>query len=137
MLVEIGGKQLIRRKEQLFALLLLSVILGSCTFFAWNNRLIFVGDSTKTSECYILDFEEMNQKDWHVLTLRENEVLSVEYSIYKGRVDFSIEAGGDTSVFKGNNIDSGKFELIVPSDGEYEIVVNAKHASGMLEIKKQ
>lgn len=79
----------------------------------------------------------MNQKDCHVLTLRENEVLSVEYSIYKGRVDFSIEAGGDTSVFKGNNIDSGKFELIIPSDGEYEIVVNAKHASGMLEIKKQ
>lgn len=137
MLVEIGGKQLIRRKGQLFALLLLSVIWGSCTFFAWNNRLIFVGDSTKTSECYILDFEEMNQKDCHVLTLRENEVLSVEYSIYKGRVDFSIEAGGDTPVFKGNNIDSGKFELIIPSDGEYEIVVNAKHASGMLEIKKQ
>ncbi len=137
MLVEIGGKQLIRRKGQLFALLLLSVIWGSCTFFAWNNRLLFVGDSTKTSECYILDFEEMNQMDCHVLTLRENEVLSVEYSIYKGRVDFSVEAGSDTSVFKGNNIDSGKFELIIPSDGEYEIVVNAKHASGVVEIKKQ
>ena len=120
---------MIRRKGQLFALLLLSVIWGSCTFFAWNNRLLFVGDSTKTSECYILDC--------HVLTLRENEVLSVEYSIYKGRVDFSVEAGSDTSVFKGNNIDSGKFELIIPSDGEYVIVVNAKHASGVVEIKKQ
>ena len=39
--------------------------------------------------------------------------------------------------FLMNIIDSGKFELIIPSDGEYEIVVNAKHASGMLEIKKQ
>ncbi len=58
-------------------------------------------------------------------------------SIYKGCVDFSIEARSDTSVFKESNIDSGKFELIIPSDGEYEIVVNAKHASGMQEIKKQ
>ena len=76
MLVEIGGKQLIRRKEQLFALLLLSVILGSCTFFAWNNRLLFVGDSTKTSECYIL--ERCTENDLSYVLIDDNYEQTVE-----------------------------------------------------------
>ena len=78
----------------------------------------------------------MNQMDCHVLTLRENEVLSVEYSIDRGNVDLVIGLEKEKPIYKGNDIEDGKFEVIVPRDGEYRITVKAKHAIGSIAIKK-
>ena len=118
-------------------LLLVAVLLGMATFYIWNNRVVFRGTSTKTTDCYILQFEKMNQTDSHVLLLEKNDVLDVEYSIDEGKMDFTIEKENAKPVYKGNDIAGGKFEVIVPEDGAYKITVKAKYASGMILIKTE
>lgn len=107
------------------------------TIYYWNNRVVFIGTSTKTTDCYILQFEKMNQTDSHDLLLEKNDVLDVEYSIDKGKMDFTIEKENEKPIYKGNDIAGGKFEVIVPEAGAYKITVKAKNASGMIMIKTQ
>ena len=78
----------------------------------------------------------MNQTDSHDLLLEKNDVLDVEYSIDKGKMDFTIEKENAKPIYKGNDIVGGKFEVIVPEAGAYKITVKAKNASGMIMIKK-
>ena len=68
--------------------------------------------------------------------LEKDDVLSVEYSIDRGNVDLVIGLEKEKPIYKGNDIEDGKFEVIVPREGEYKITVEAKHAIGLIAIKK-
>lgn len=125
---------MIKTKRTSFILHLLIIIFWLSTLYLWNNRPVFVGNRTKTSDCYILQFEEMNQTDSHVLMLEKDDVLSVEYSIEKGKMDFYIGQENEKPIYKGNDIAGGKFEVTVPENGTYQISVKAKHASGNISI---
>jgi len=114
---------LIKRKRTLFILLLVIILLWMSNLYIWNNRSVFVGDKTKTSDCYMLQIEEMNQTDSHVLILEKNDVLSVEYSIEKGKLDFYIGQENERPIYRGNDIAGGKFEVIIPKKGAYQISV--------------
>lgn len=125
---------MIKRKRTLFILLLVIILLWMSNLYIWNNRSVFVGDKTKTSDCYMLQIEEMNQTDSHVLILEKNDVLSVEYSIEKGKLDFYIGQENERPIYRGNDIAGGKFEVIIQKKGAYQISVKAKHASGNISI---
>ena len=45
-----------------------------------------------------------------------------------------MQMDGKSPIYKGNDIETGEFNVIVPEDGSYRITVNAKHASGCIEV---
>ena len=119
---------MIKRERTLSILHLVTILFWMVTIYFCNNRDVFIGTSTKTTDCYILQVEKMNKTDSHVLVLEKDDVLSVEYSIDRGNVDLVIGLEKEKPIYKGNDIEDGKFEVIVPRDGEYQITVEAKHA---------
>ena len=52
-------------------------------------------------------------------------------------MDVVIESEDEKPIYKGNDIKDGKFEVIVPRDGEYRITVKAKHAADSIAIIKK
>ena len=64
----------------------------------------------------------------------KDDVFAVKFRIDNGHADLIIAMDGKTPIYKGNDIESGVFDAIVPEDGEYRITVNAKHASGYVEV---
>lgn len=110
------------------------IVLGITSFILWDNQKVFVGNIEKDSDAYILEFEKMNQTESHTLNLSKDDVLSVEYQIDQGQVDLTIGMEKEKAIYTGNEIDSGKFSVVVPEDGEYIISVKAKNAKGTIKI---
>ena len=127
---------MIKRERTLSILHLVTILFWMVTIYFCNNRDVFIGTNTKTTDCYILQVEKMNTTDSHVFVLEKDDVLSVEYSIDRGNVDLVIGLEKEKPIYKGNDIEDGKFEVIVPRDGEYRITVKAKHAAGSIVIIK-
>lgn len=127
---------MIKRERTLSILHFVTILFLMVTIYFCNNRDVFIGTNTKTTDCYILQVEKMNKTDSHVFVLEKDDVLSVEYSIDRGNVDLVIGLEKEKPIYKGNDIEDGKFEVIVPRDGEYRITVKAKHAAGSIVIIK-
>lgn len=111
--------------------------LAIVAFYVWNHQKVFAGNTVKNPDCYILEFEKMNQEDSHVITACKDDVFAVHFRIEKGHADFVIAKDGNTPIYKGNDIETGVFDIIVPEDGEYRITIHAKHAAGSIEVYKR
>lgn len=114
------------------AVLLMAALAVGITAFVYSTQEIFNGERIKNPDSYILVFDRMNQSDSHTLSLKEGEGLCVEFAIEKGRVDLVVENSHGSVIYRGNKIDSGIFDLIIPADGDYTILVNAKNAKGFI-----
>lgn len=110
------------------------IVLGITSFILWDNQKVFVGNIEKDSDAYILEFEKMNQTESHSLNLTKDDVLSVEYQIDQGQVDLVIGMEKEKAIYTGNDIDNGKFSVVVPKDGEYIMTIKAKNAKGTIKI---
>lgn len=125
------------RKKSLISFILLLIVLSAVTiYYVWSSRPVFIGNSEKTDDYYILNFTDMNQSDSHILTLEKDEELTVEYSISKGKMDFTIGMNHDKPIYRGNDIVGGSFKVTAPKGGNYEIKIDAKHAAGSIAITR-
>lgn len=50
---------------------------------------------------------------------------------------FSALAHGQDPIYRGNDVQTGTFELPIQEEGEYVISVNAGKASGRLEFERK
>ena len=122
------------RKSAVLIFLIAGMLLGMIALCVHSNQKMFIGNQVKSRNCYILEFEKMNQKDSHVLSACKDDVFTVNFRIDNGHADFIIAMDGKTPIYKGNDIESGVFDVIVPEGGEYRITINARHADGFLEV---
>lgn len=123
----------VKRKIVIYMSFIL-IFCGMFSFFLYENRSTFNGNRVKNPDCYTLEFSEMNQEDSHTLDLHEGDTLSIDYSIDRGNVDLSVGILEEDTIYKGNDIDSAVFDLVIPKDGNYKITVSSKHASGFINI---
>lgn len=113
---------------------LILLIAGMIALRVYNNQKLYVGNQVKSRNCYILEFEKMNQEDSHVISACKDDVFAVNFRIDSGYVDFVIGMDGRYPIYTGNDINNGVFDVIVPEDGEYRITINARHAAGFVEV---
>ena len=121
-------------KNKVFLTLLTVSLLAVFAFFVWNNMKAFVGNSIKNPNSYVLEFEEMNREDTYVIPACQDDVFVVNFRIDKGHADLIIAIDGKSPIYKGNDIVTGAFEVIAPETVEYRININARHASGFIEV---
>lgn len=123
------------KKKYVLVVLLLAALAGIIVFFAGNGQKVRCETGIKNQDYYyILEFEKMNRDDSCRIPACKGDVFSVRCRIDKGNVDLIIGMDGRTPVYRGNDIESGAFEVIASEEGEYRISVNAKHADGYVEV---
>ena len=122
-------------KRCFFIMLILAAFAGIMVFFACGRQKVHcVTGINNLDHYYILEFENMNREDSCMIPVCKDDIFAVNFRIDKGCVDFIIGIDGKSPIYKGNDIESGVFDVIAPEDGEYRITVKAKHASGYGEV---
>lgn len=99
------------------------------------NQESFTGSRIKNPDSYLLDMERMNGTDLHTFDLQNGDVLQVHFETMKGSLYMEIKAPDGTTIYCGNGKETTDFAVNVPESGVYTVVVEARHAKGMIHIQ--
>ena len=125
-----------RRKGILFALALLMLAGVAGALFRWNQEG-FTGSRVKNPDAYLLDIEKMNGTDLHTLELQKGDVLQIQFETEKGELYMEIKAPDGTTIYRGNGKETTDFTVNIRKSGVYTIVVEARHAKGIIHVQLQ
>ena len=98
---------------------------------------VFDGSRVGNPDGYWLEFSYMDQSDSQTVYLESGDTLEVTYEVRGGRVDVAIGISGQDPIYRGNDVQTGAFELPIQDSGEYVISVSAAKASGRLAFERK
>lgn len=113
-------------------LLFLAKVVVSIFYY---DREGFTGSRVKNPDAYLLDIERMNGTDQHTLKLHEGDVLQSQFETVKGSLDMEIKAPDGDTIYRGNGKEANNFNVNIPEDGVYTVIVEARHAKGTVHIQ--
>ena len=124
-------------KENKAVLLLLPLLIlaGVAALLLCCNQEGFTGSRVKNPDAYLLDIEKMNGTDLHTLELRKGDVLQIQFETEKGTLYMEIKAPDGTTLYCGNGKETTDFTVNIRQSGIYTIVVEARHAKGIIHIQ--
>ena len=118
------------------------VVLGiAAWFFIARPAVRFDGERITGTDpaSYSLRFNVLNTEDTEILSLREEDALSVSWLIESGSVDVLIGMKGEAPIYQANgrgNGDAAAFDLTVPKTGEYTVAVTGWNARGWISFSE-
>lgn len=130
-----------KRTKTVIRICVLVVVLGigsACLFWLCRRDRIdrvFDGSRVGNTDGYWLDFSYMDKSDSQTIYLESGDTLKVTYEVRDGRIDVTIGISGQNLIYRGNDVQTGDFELPIQEAGEYVISVNASKASGRLAFE--
>ena len=107
----------------------LAILLIGCSQEGFN------GSRVKNPDSYLLDIDSMNGTDLHTLELNEGDVLKIHFETVRGSMYMDIKAPNGTTVYSGNGKELTDFTVNIQESGVYTVVVEAKRAKGIVEVK--
>lgn len=118
----------------MIVIIMLLVIAAVAVHFCYNQER-FSGSRIKNLDSYMLDIERMNGTDLHTLDLQTGDVLQIQFETVKGSLYMEIKAPDGTTIYRGNGKETTDFTVNIPESGVYAVVVEARHAKGMIHIQ--
>lgn len=128
-------KTMTKRNKAILIVLPLLVLSGITVFLFCSNQEGFTGSRVKNPDAYLLDIEKMNGTDLHTLELHEGDVLQIQFETEKGFLYMEIKAPDGTTIYRGNGKEITEFTVNIRESGVYTIVVEARHAKGVIHIQ--
>ena len=122
--------------KAVFILLPLLFLAVGAVFLLCCNQEGFTGSRVKKPDAYLLDIEKMNGTDLHTLELQKGDALYIQFETEKGELYMEIEAPDGTAVYRGNGQETTDFTVNIRESGVYTIVVEARHAKGIIHIQR-
>ena len=113
----------------------LLVLAGIAMLMSCSNQETFTGSRVKNPDAYLLDIAKMNGTDLHTLDLCEGDVLQIQFETEKGDLYMEIKAPDGSSIYRGNGKEITEFTVNIRESGVYTIVVEARHAKGVIHIQ--
>ena len=116
-------------------LLLIPVVLISCTACV---ETVFDGDRIVNDDAFLLRFTMLNRTESAALSaVSGQEAFLVQIALDGGTVDLVITGPDGTPAYRGTELQSASFEVVLPRSGTYTIDVTGKKAAGMVEITRK
>lgn len=122
--------------KAVFILLPLLFLAGGAVFLLCCNQEGFTGSRVKNPDAYLLDIQRMNGTDLHTLELQKGDALYIQFETEKGKLHLEIKAPDGTAVYRGNGKEITNFTVNIRESGVYTIVVEARHAKGIIHIQR-
>ena len=122
-------------KKRILIVLPFLLLAGIAVFLLRPDQETFTGSRIKNPDAYLLDIKKMNGTDLHTLELREGDVLQIQFETEKGDLYMEIKAPDGTAVYRGNGKETTDFTVNIRESGVYTIVVEARHAKGIIHIQ--
>lgn len=117
------------------------LLAAAVLIFVSLNGENFTGTRVKNPDRYELDFTYMNQTDSNVMPLKAGDRLSIRWQLEKGSVGITVvpEDGGKP-IYTAADVTAkepdASFEVTVPADGNYSVVIRGKRAAGNIRIER-
>lgn len=105
------------------------------SFLIIYNQSGFTGERIKNPDSYQANIKMMNGTDEHKISLKEDDVLDVEFETEKGSLYLELIAPNGETIYSGNGKGISKFEINIDVTGNYVITIKAKYAKGKINIK--
>ena len=125
------------KKAKITVILVFLLVLGVTVFLVIANQPGFTGNRVANPDSYTLDIERMHGTDRHTMELNAGDVLQIQFETEKGTLHMEIIAPDGTLLYTGNGQDATEFTVNVPQIGVYSIVVEARHAKGIIQIQRE
>lgn len=122
--------------KAVFILLPLLFLAGGAVFLLCCNQEGFTGSRVKNPDAYLLDIQRMNGTNLHTLELQKGDALYIQFETEKGKLHLEIKAPDGTAVYRGNGKEITNFTVNIRESGVYTIVVEARHAKGIIHIQR-
>lgn len=124
-----------KMSKAVFIVLPLLLLAGSAVFLFCYNQEGFTGSRVKNPDAYLLDIEKMNGTDLHTMELSQGDVLQIRFETEKGSMYMEIKAPDGTAVYRGNGKETTDFTVNIRESGVYTVVVEARHAKGIIHVQ--
>ena len=124
-----------KKSKAVFIVLPLLLLAGSAVFLFCYNQEGFTGSRVKNPDAYLLDIEKMNGTDLHTMELSQGDVLQIRFETEKGSMYMEIKAPDGTAVYRGNGKETTDFTVNIRESGVYTVVVEARHAKGIIHVQ--
>lgn len=122
-------------KSKKIIIVIFFIIMSVSVLLITYNQNRFSGQCIKNQNCYLLDIMQMNGKDKHTLNLTTTNILQIEFKVEKGKLQLEIISPEGDIIYSGNGTEISNFELNIPQDGSYSIIVKGQNAKGIIQIK--
>ena len=124
-----------KKNKAVLIVLPLLILAGAAALLFCCNQEGFTGSRVKNPDAYLLDIEKMNGTDLHTMELRAGDALQIQFKTQKGSLYMEIKAPDGTTIYRGNGRETTDFTVNIPESGVYTIVVEARHAKGVIQIQ--
>ncbi len=88
----------------------------------------------KNESFFNVDFEMLNSKEEHKMTLEKGDVIKITAEHKSGRIDVLVTGPSD-DIYKGDDIDDMEFTLTIEEDGVYTFEVFGKDGIGSVTFE--
>lgn len=134
-IIEVEEKMKMKRYPCIMAaIIMMAVILCGC---ADNANAKFNGSLTSDEEHFDIDFEILNGTYEHDLFLKEGESIAVSIEKESGSISLSVQDEDGESVYQGDDVEAGAFEVGIKETGTYTLCVSGKKARGHVVFTKK
>ena len=113
----------------------LLLLAGITAFLFLHKQVSFTGSRVKNPDAYLLDIEKMNGTNLHTLELREGDILQIQFETEKGSLYMEIKAPDGATIYRGNGKETTDFTVNIRESGVYTVVVEARHAKGIIHVQ--
>lgn len=126
------------KKYKIYIYIVISlIVLMIATFVILKyNQKVFVGEKIKSSDSYLLDIKKMNKSDFHIMYLKNGDLIKINFATEKGSLNLLITDQNGETIYEGNGKVSNEFSIKILNDGNYTFLVEAKWAKGYVHISK-
>jgi hypothetical protein len=109
--------------------LLIILTVNGCTVQVFN------GSRTGDNNQFIMNYTVLSRSETHEMKLEEGSTIDVDIENKSGRLDILVEDINGEVIYKGNNVSTGEFSIVIPKTNNYIITVSGKKAIGSVAFK--
>lgn len=119
------------RKIKSVCLLMIMVVLLSCLCACQvDENATFNGSKTGDEKHFDIEFEILNDTYSHDLFVNEGDNIEVSIERTSGSISVSVQNESGDSVYRGDDVDTCKFDVVISEGGTYTLRVTGKKAKG-------
>lgn len=95
-----------------------------------NDNATFNGSKTGDAEHFDIDFEILNDTYTHNLILKEGDSIAISIEKESGVISLLVQRESGDAVYRGDDVETGSFEVVISEDGTYTLSVTGEKAKG-------
>lgn len=92
----------------------------------------FDGTRTGNESQLIMEYKVLNTTDSQMLELYEDDIVDFAIVSDSGKLDIVLQKEGDEPIYKGVDIPTSSFQVVIGEAGTYKVSVTGKNARGSI-----